>query len=63
MSEGTINEAPVYPREIVKKALKYYANSIIILHNHPAGSINASPTDIQITWLIANATATMRIRF
>lgn len=47
--EGTINEAPVYPRLIVETALSYRANSIILCHNHPGGSRQASSADIEAT--------------
>lgn len=40
--EGTINEAPVYPRIIVETALHYRANSLLVAHNHPGGSKNPS---------------------
>ena len=40
--EGTINEAPVYPRIIVETALRYQAHSVILAHNHPGGSLNPS---------------------
>lgn len=53
--EGTINEAPVYPRIIVETALRHKANSIIISHNHPGGSLRASNADIDVTRKICHA--------
>lgn len=47
--EGTINEAPVYPRLIVETALRHQANSVILAHNHPGGSLNPSVADIEVT--------------
>lgn len=47
--EGTINEAPVYPRLIVETALRHQANSVILAHNHPGGSLQPSSDDIQVT--------------
>ncbi len=47
--EGTLNEAPVYPREIVFQALRYGAHSIILAHNHPGGSLTASSADLDVT--------------
>jgi DNA repair protein RadC len=47
--EGTINEAPVYPRLIVESALRHKANNVILSHNHPGGSIKASKADIEVT--------------
>lgn len=47
--EGTINEAPVYPRIIVETALRHKANSVILAHNHPGGSLKPSGADIEVT--------------
>ena len=47
--EGTINEAPVYPRIIVETALHHQANSVILAHNHPGGSTKPSKADIEVT--------------
>lgn len=46
---GTLNEAPVYPREIVFEALRYGAHAIILAHNHPGGSTTPSGPDIDVT--------------
>lgn len=53
--EGTINESPVYPRIIVETALRHKANSVILAHNHPGGSLKASAADIDITRRITEA--------
>ncbi len=53
--EGTINEAPVYPRIIVETALRHRANSVILAHNHPGGSLRASNADIDVTRKIYQA--------
>lgn len=53
--EGTINEAPVYPRLIVETALRHQANSIILVHNHPGGSLQPSGADINVTKKIVAA--------
>jgi len=47
--EGTIDQAPVYPRVIVETALRHKAHSIILAHNHPGGSPIPSPQDIEVT--------------
>lgn len=47
--EGTINEVPVYPRLIVETALRHKANSVILAHNHPGGSLHPSKADIEAT--------------
>jgi DNA repair protein RadC len=53
--EGTLNEAPVYPRLIVEAALRHKANSIILSHNHPGGSLLASGPDLDVTRRIRSA--------
>lgn len=62
ISKGTINEAMVYPREIVKIALNNNANSVILSHNHPAGSRNPSTQDIDVTHKIEAALKTVNIK-
>ena len=47
--EGTINESPVYPREIARAALNHNAQSVILAHNHPGGSLKPSAADITVT--------------
>jgi DNA repair protein RadC len=49
MGRGTINHAPVYPREIVRRALELHAITVILAHNHPSGSTEASRDDIAMT--------------
>jgi len=61
ISTGTINEAPVYPREILKSALLYDSSSVILAHNHPGGSLSPSPEDIMVTEIIGDALATIKI--
>jgi DNA repair protein RadC len=60
--EGTINEAPVYPRLIVEAALRHQANSIILAHNHPGGSLAASQSDIECTKKIITALESISIK-
>ena len=59
--EGTINEAPVYPRLIVETALRYQASSVILAHNHPGGSLKPSTADIEVTRKIVDALKTISI--
>jgi DNA repair protein RadC len=59
--EGTINEAPVYPRLIVETALRYQASSVILAHNHPGGSLRPSTADIEVTRRICDALNTISI--
>ena len=49
MGEGTLDEAPIYPREILKEALFTNAYSVIISHNHPGKTAKASISDIEAT--------------
>lgn len=46
---GTLSEGIVYPREIIRKALRYGAAAIILAHNHPTGDLNPSRADIKVT--------------
>ena len=52
---GTIDHAPVYPREVIKRALELSAAAIILVHNHPSGDPRPSVADIDITRKIAQA--------
>lgn len=47
--EGTIDHTPVYPREVVKRALELGASSLILVHNHPSGDPSPSSGDIEMT--------------
>ncbi|NIA22969.1 MAG: DNA repair protein RadC [Proteobacteria bacterium] len=58
---GTVNESPVYPREIMRKAFLYNATSIIIVHNHPSGDVSPSKGDILVTEKIKDICNTMDI--
>ena len=46
---GTIDHTPVYPREVVKRALELSATAIILVHNHPVGDPTPSHADIEMT--------------
>lgn len=54
-AKGTIDHVPVYPREVVKRALELNAAAIILVHNHPSGDPTPSPADIQMTQKISQA--------
>jgi DNA repair protein RadC len=60
-STGTIDHAPVYPREIIKRALELGASALILVHNHPSGDPTPSRADIDMTREIVNAAAALRI--
>lgn len=59
---GTIDGASVYPREIVKHALKYKASALILAHNHPSGVAEPSQADISITQRIITALNLIEVR-
>ena len=46
---GTVDHTPVYPREVVKRALELSATAMILVHNHPSGDPTPSQADIQMT--------------
>lgn len=48
-ARGTVDHVPVYPREVVKRALELNASAIILVHNHPSGDPTPSQTDIDMT--------------
>jgi DNA repair protein RadC len=46
---GTVDHTPVYPREVVKRALELSATAVILVHNHPSGDPTPSRADIDMT--------------
>ncbi len=59
--QGTVNHTPVYPREVVKRALELDASALIMVHNHPSGDPTPSKMDITITEAVQSAAATVEI--
>lgn len=59
--KGTVNHTPVYPREVVKRALELGASAIILTHNHPSGDPTPSQADIDMTKKIMQACAGVNI--
>jgi len=55
MGEGTIDHAPVYPREIMRRALELAASACCLVHNHPTGSSTPSGADIEMTRRVVEA--------
>jgi DNA repair protein RadC len=49
LTSGTVDHAPVYPREIMRRALELGASALILVHNHPSGDPTPSQADIAIT--------------
>jgi len=60
-SSGTVDHTPVYPREIVKRALDHAATAIILVHNHPSGDPTPSRADITMTRDVADAAKALGI--
>jgi len=55
LSKGTVDHVPVYPREVVKRALELNASALILVHNHPSGDPTPSDADIAMTGQIQDA--------
>jgi DNA repair protein RadC len=60
-AKGTVNHTPVYPREVVKRALELGATALILVHNHPSGDPTPSRADIEMTAEVKTAAAALGI--
>ena len=49
MSRGTVDQTPVYVREVINAALRHHAKAVILVHNHPSGETEPSRADIDMT--------------
>jgi DNA repair protein RadC len=58
---GTVDHTPVYPREVIKRALELSATALILVHNHPSGDPTPSQADIQMTRAIIDIAAPLGI--
>ena len=54
-AKGTVDHVPVYPREVVKRALELNASALILVHNHPSGDPTPSDADVNVTHQIKDA--------
>jgi DNA repair protein RadC len=61
MGRGTVDHAPVYPREVMRRALELSASAVILVHNHPSGDPTPSPADVDMTRQVADAGRALRI--
>jgi DNA repair protein RadC len=61
LGHGTVDHAPVYPREVVRRALELNASAMILAHNHPSGDPSPSTADVDMTKLICDAAKTLDI--
>jgi len=60
-AQGTVDHVPVYPREVVKRALELNASALILVHNHPSGDPTPSEADIDMTAQIDAATSALSL--
>lgn len=61
-ARGTVDHVPVYPREVVKRALELNASALILVHNHPSGDPTPSDSDISMTQQIKDAADTLGLQ-
>ncbi len=61
-SQGTVNHTPVYPREVVKRALELHATAIVLAHNHPSGDPSPSRQDIDMTLEVREAARVLGVQ-
>ncbi len=61
MNHGTVDHAPVYPREVMRRALELSASALILVHNHPSGDPTPSGADVQMTREIVEAGRALKI--
>ena len=60
-AKGTVDHVPVYPREVVKRALELNASALILVHNHPSGDPTPSDADITMTGQVQDAAQVLGI--
>jgi DNA repair protein RadC len=58
---GTVDHTPVYPREVVKRALELGASALILVHNHPSGDPTPSQADIEMTRAVQEAAGSLGV--
>lgn len=61
MHHGTVDHAPAYPREVVRRALELAASAVILVHNHPSGDPQPSGADIEMTRQMVRAADALKI--
>ncbi len=62
LARGTLSQASVYPREVVRAALRHHAAALILTHNHPSGSVQPSLSDQHLTRQLKQALALVDVR-
>ena len=61
MNRGTVDHAPVYPREVIRRALELSASAVILVHNHPSGDPTPSRADVDMTRQVIEAGRSLSI--
>ncbi len=61
LNRGTVDHAPVYPREVMRRALELSASAVILVHNHPSGDPTPSGADIDMTRQVVEAGRSLKI--
>ena len=61
LGQGTVDHAPVYPREVARRALELSASAVILLHNHPSGDPKPSSADVEMTREVVRALQALKI--
>jgi len=61
MNQGTVDHAPVYPREVVRRALELSSSAVILVHNHPSGDPAPSAADVDMTRQVVEAARPLKI--
>ena len=61
MNQGTVDHAPVYPREVARRALELAASAVILVHNHPSGDPTPSQADVDMTRQVISACRTLNL--
>ena len=62
MFQGSLSQASVYPREVVKRALHHQASAVVLAHNHPSGAVQPSRADEALTQTLKSALALVDVR-
>ena len=62
LQEGTVDQAVVYPRKVMERAIRLKATALILVHNHPSGSPYPSPEDRELTRTLALAAKNLQIK-
>ena len=61
MNRGTVDHAPVYPREVMRRALELSSSAVILIHNHPSGDPSPSAADVDMTRQVVEAGRALKI--